>query len=146
MKSLNSFLTEAKSRTFQRREGSHGTTGGFAGYRLQNQNPAIGWFATKANMAFGWGIFNLDAGDLHWFRKEKASTKNVYRVASDKGTSVVKLNLKTGTVAWLNDEASANDRIKWDRAVKYNRLMIDNEARSFSGFGVKKDEYQTDYG
>lgn len=102
------------------------------------QKNIIGWFANKQNRAFGWVITIPTDFDLNWLTQKDVDVKNVYRTYSDRGnTSLIRLNAKTGTYAFIdNDHLEKTDEIKFDKAVRYARLVIDDNAKAKSAFGV----------
>ena len=95
-----------------------------------NQRKVVGWFATKYNMAYGWVI--QEASDLD----KKEFGKDVFRIYSDKGTSIAKFDLKKGKVYYLDNEAYEEGKIKFERPFMYDRLLIDNNKKAFKAFGI----------
>jgi len=110
MQNFREFITEQSSKVTFEDEGSyHNDT------VLKNQNP-IGWFATKMNAAAGWLIFELDSADKKWFAEQKKSTKDVFRIATDKQTNLVKIDFKKAKVLWFdNEKYEKTDKISWEK-------------------------------
>ena len=92
---------------------------------VQGKKP-FGWFSNKYNPAFGWVIYELDKNDTSWLKREGVNVKDVYRVASDKGTSIVKFNFSTGTYAFLDNKyLEDTDEVRFDKAVKAKLIILD---------------------
>ena len=119
-------------------------TGGFGHFGNTmdfSQKEPIGFMANKHNMAVGWSIFELDKYDIKELKNSKLSTKNMYRVASDKGTSIVRLNLKTARMTWIDTQANLDTGVMslektsstWDR-------LVVNIGDNYKIFGIKKDK------
>jgi len=90
----------------------------------------IGWFSNKSNPAFGWVIHKLDSHDISWLRSKSINPKGIYRVASEHGsrvnTSLIKLNFKTGTYAFLDNKyLEDTDEIRFDKMVKAKKIVLD---------------------
>ncbi len=88
----------------------------------------IGWFANKYNSAAGWTINELSAYDKDWIESQGFSTANVYRTVNcASGTeSITRFNFETGTYAFMDSgHLTETDKIKFDRAVRYNRAFLD---------------------
>ena len=116
-------------------------TGGFGSFGNTmdfSKREPIAFLANKDNLAVGWSVFPLDKGDIDYLRASKMSTANVYRLASDKGTTLAKLNLKTARMFWGDDNATADsDKMTFEkRAVTWDRLIIPNKHHKV--FGIKK--------
>jgi len=112
---------------------------GFAGNTMDfSKREPIAFLANKNNLAVGWSVFQLDKGDIDYLRASKMSTANVYRLASDKGTTLAKLNLKTARMFWGDNEATADSDVMTfeKRAVTWDRLIIGN--KHYKIFGIKK--------
>ena len=97
-----------------------------------NESTPIGWYSNIYNSAFGWGIFELSDYDKQWLINEGVDFWKtgivIYRVASDKGTSIVKFNLYTGTHAHIDNEHYENtDRVRFEKMTAYKKLVFDNE-------------------
>lgn len=142
-KTLKALLSEAKikldaRKVYVRPSGNNSDTQNFTIYK---QDTPIGWFANKHNMADGWAIFPLSIYDLEMLKESGVSPNMVYRVASDKGTTIVKINLKTNRMVWSDDKKFAEtDKIFWEkRWVTWDRLAIDNNARAFKAFNTDGD-------
>lgn len=140
MKTLNTLLSEGKiklnpAKTILRDSGR--TTADYFAYK----GSPIGWFANKTNMAVGWAVYPLDKADLAWFKAEKESTDNVFRVASEKGTSLVKINLKSNRMKWFDNKTyTETDKISWDKQwYSWDRMIIDNNARALKAFNTDGD-------
>lgn len=139
MKTLPEFLNEARIKIDPKkvyirdseRPDTHNDT-------VYKQDQPIGWFANRHNMAFGWAIFPLSSYDKEMMRDSGMKTDMVYRVASDKGTTIVKINLKSNRMVWSDDKKFAEtDKIVWEkRWVTWDRLAIDNNARAFKAFNI----------
>lgn len=86
----------------------------------------IGWVKTKAQ-PLGMSLYKPDSADIAWFKKENESLDGVYRTyTSNSRTSLVKLNLGTGTIAHFNNEKYLHtDKIHWLTAYKYTKLYVD---------------------
>lgn len=98
----------------------------------------IAWFSNKYNRAAGWNVFALDSSDLKWFKDQGESTKNVFRVATDKGTTLVKINLTTARMLWFDNETYMNtDKISWQkRWMSWETFIIDRTTYAFAAFNT----------
>lgn len=89
----------------------------------------LGWFATVANPAFGWVVYEIDDADKTWFKSQGESMKGVFRTLSGKlnTKSIVKIDLKKGNIYFFNTkEYEDTDQITWEkRPVKFSRFFID---------------------
>lgn len=140
MKTFQQYVNEAYKRVWQTPSDSKNTPWQPNGYKNPS-NPIIGWFSNKHNPAGGWGVFALDKHDKAWFKQKKVSTKNVFRVATDSNTSIVRFNFKTGTVAWLdNDHLLDTDEIKFQKATAYQKFILTKDDRSNKETGMKRQD------
>lgn len=91
----------------------------------------VGWFSNSSNV-FGWLL--LKASD---FDKQEFGD-NVFRTYSDSTntTNIVKLNIKTGTYAFVDSKSYENGTVKFDRMSKYRNLVIDNSSVAFEEFNI----------
>jgi hypothetical protein len=142
MKTYKEFMNEATvKRVWQHTEDNAGRPHIFKGYKDQSKNPAIGWFSNKHNEAAGWGIYPLDANDISWFKKEKEPTKDVFRVATDHTTTLVKFNFSGGTVAWFdNEHLMATDEIRFGKKVAYKKVILAKGPRANKETGLKMND------
>lgn len=85
----------------------------------------IGWFSTKTNI-LGYGIFKLDDWMKNQFIKDKIDLEDVYRISSQIGTTIVKFNFETGTVAFIdNEKIMDEDRYEFARFTPYREVFLD---------------------
>ena len=98
----------------------------------------LGWFSNKYNPR-GWVITKLSSDDKKWVRENGINTNDVFRSFSDNGnTSLVKINTKTGTYAFADNEHLENtDELKFDKASKFTKMYIDNISGVEKEFGIK---------
>ena len=100
----------------------------------------IGWFATKNNMAFGWTLIKPDKNDIAYIKKNGMNPKDIFRSVGFHGTNFVKINLKTGTYAFADNQYELEtDKLKFDKMSKYNRLVVDNykgDGRELKALGI----------
>lgn len=98
----------------------------------------IAWFSNKYNRAAGWSVFALDSSDLKWFKDQGESTKNVFRVATDRGTTLVKINLTTARMLWFDNDTYINtDKISWEKQwVSWEHFIIDRTTYAFAAFNT----------
>ena len=91
----------------------------------------IGWFATVYNPAVGHSIYALTDYEKAEFGDD------AFRQATEKGTSIVKFNLKTGMV-WFSETGDDYNEgeLKYQRPVAYRKLYIDNTPTAFAAFGI----------
>ena len=91
----------------------------------------VGWFSNSSNV-FGWLL--LKASD---FDKQEFGD-NVFRTYSDSTntTNIIKLNIKTGTYAFVDSRSYENGTVKFDRMSKYRSLVIDNSDVAFNEFNI----------
>ncbi len=95
-----------------------------------NQDKVIGWFATKNNMAVGYTVQELSE-----FDKKEFTGKGVFRIYSNTGTSIVKINLQKGKVYFLdNEHYLETDKIKWLSPMSYHRLFVDDTPQAMRGW------------
>ena len=123
------FVVNGLKRVSVRAKGRTTTTNSNDFGTFNNNNfEVVGWFATKNNMAYGWGIYKLDKHDIKWLKESGLKDlKGVMRTASDKGTSIAKFNLEKGTYAFVDNEHFENtDLIKFEKMSPYNRLLVDD--------------------
>lgn len=122
-------------RVWQQPPDSTGTPYHPRGYK-NSSNAPIGWFTTKHNSAAGWTVFPLDTDDIAWFKQQKEPMKNVFRVATDQSTSIIKFNFATGTYAFLDNEYLLDtDKIKFQKFSPYTKFILtkDNRANKETG-------------
>jgi len=83
----------------------------------------IGFLATKYNLASGYIVSTVTEDEI----KEFGS--GVVRISSEKTltTSIGIINAEKGTVQFLNNDAYLEGNIKFLRAEKYDRLIVDTE-------------------
>lgn len=93
----------------------------------------VGWFSTSRNPALGHSLFILTPEDKAEFGND------AFRQATSKGTSIVKLNLKTGTVSFLDNDAYENGNIKYLPASAYRKLYIDGSPKARKAFGIAEE-------
>ena len=87
----------------------------------------VGWFSNSRNPA-GWALFKLDNYDVSWLKKELPNLDNVFRSSTDKSTSIIKINAKTGTYGFVdNRHYQDTDEFKFEKASPYQRLIIDDQ-------------------
>lgn len=89
----------------------------------------IGWFATKHNMSWGWSLYELEEFDKKWMPAAGFDIKNCYRIGGERhgNTSIVRINIKTGTVAFMDSGIHPDPKkgeYWFDRAFRYNRLLV----------------------
>lgn len=91
----------------------------------------VGWFSNSSNV-FGWLL--LKASD---FDKQEFGD-NIFRTYSDSTntTNIIKLNIKTGTYAFVNSKSYENGTVKFDKMSKYRSLVIDNSSVAFEEFNI----------
>lgn len=91
----------------------------------------VGWFSNSSNV-FGWLL--LKASD---FDKQEFGD-NVFRTYSDSTntTNIIKLNIKTGTYAFVDSKSYENGIVEFDRMSKYRNLVIDNSDVAFDEFNI----------
>lgn len=118
-------------RVWQTASDSKGVPHEFKGYKHGGKNPIIAWFSNKHNQAAGWGIYAPDADDKAWFKSKGESLKNVFRVATDQTTSLVRFNFKGGTVAWFDNEHLLDtDEIRFMKATPYSKVILTKDQRA----------------
>ncbi len=110
-----------------------GSTARMRGYKGE----PIGWFSTNLNPA-GFALYPLDETDKWWFKSQKQSTENVFRVATDISTNLVKINLAKNRVTFFDDETYVNtDKITWEkRSYTWKILAIDATQRAYDALNV----------
>ena len=96
----------------------------------------LGWFNNKYNVADGWVIVSLDDFEREMLENASIDHSNVYRVMVDDRTSLCRINPKTETYAFLdNQELMENDTYRFERAEKYRSLYFDGENELYSKLG-----------
>ena len=138
MKTLKALLSEGKIKLNPAKTIVRGVGGKTDKMSTYSGSDPIGWFSNKHNKAVGWAIYPLDKGDLKWFKDSKESTDMVFRVASDKGTSIVKINLKSNRILWFDNAKYVDtDKITWEkRWWAWDTLLIDNNTRAMNAFNT----------
>ena len=85
----------------------------------------IGWLRTKHN-PMGWVVSSLDNDDKIWLETINVNSKNVYRISSDRGTTLAKIRTKTGMIAFANNShLEETDELIFDRFSAYSELFVD---------------------
>ncbi len=85
-----------------------------------SQSAVLGWFATRANMAQGYIIQELNS-------IEQKEFGDAFRIIGIKGTTIAKFNLKKGVVYFLDNEVYAETtKIKYQTPMAFHRLFIDD--------------------
>lgn len=135
MKTYEQLVTEGaqsvKAGKVEFRDAGH-TTSDVRGYKGE----PIGWFSTNQNPG-GFVVFPLDATDLAWFKEQGESTKNVFRIATDIQTNLVKMNLAKNRVTFFDNETYMNtDKITWEKRSYTWNLFIDATTRAYDAFNV----------
>ena len=92
----------------------------------------IGWFATKANMAAGYTIYQATAHDKKEFGKD---VFRIYNISKDIA-GIVKFNLKKGTMKFIDAKAYEEGNVKFLSAMPYDRIRIDNHMKAFKAFNI----------
>ena len=88
----------------------------------------IGAVATK-KLTAGVTISTLTPFDQKWLSGDGIDTSNVFRVNTQNVSTVVKLNLESGTIAWFDNEYYMNtDKAKFSKAVPYTTVWVDENA------------------
>lgn len=107
-----------------RRDEKHSTTPN------QNEKP-FGWFATKENMAAGWTLTFLTEFEKDWLSNAGVGDMpmdRIFRITSEKGTTLARFNFKAGTVSFFdNAYLCETDIPRFQRPQPYNRVFIDHE-------------------
>lgn len=85
-----------------------------------NEHNVIGWLSNIHNPALGWSIHRLTPSEEAEFGCE-----NVYRSYSCRTDSTNIIKIENGKYAFLNSEAYGNGIVKFERAAKYLRFMVD---------------------
>lgn len=130
MKTFSQFTTHINESAFnsrvQIRDDDHGTSN--HSVPSEYKKDVVGWFSNKYN-AGGWVLTKLSPYDAKWLRSNGVSTKSVFRTYTDTdNTSIVKINAKTGTYAFLDNEYLENkDEVRFEKSSKFTKLYIDNE-------------------
>lgn len=138
MKNLQTFMSEAWKKPKVFLQGSGGRA--YTGYHYKGSHP-IGWYSNKFNLAAGWGVFVLDSSDQKWLRDKKVKVKNLFRVSTDQTTSIVRLNMQKGTVAWMDNEYLMDtDKVRFKKASAFKQFVVINDSRSVKALGLKVDD------
>ena len=116
-------------------------SGGVGVINMSKKTP-IGFIATKDNLAEGWNIYPLDASDKMFLKKSNISQDGVYRIASNKNITLVKLNLKTARMWWADNEAiEEEDKLVFEkRPTTWDRIVVDSDY--IKEFNIKKKGQQ----
>jgi len=91
----------------------------------------VGWFSNSSN-AFGWLLLKASDFDKQEFGDD------VFRTYSDNTntTNIIKLNIKTGTYAFIKSKSYEDGTVEFDRMSKYRSLTIDNSDVAFTEFNI----------
>ena len=73
--------------------------------------------------------------EMDEFDKKEFGEHGVYRLLSSKGTTIVKLDLVKGKIAFLDSEAYAEGTLKFERPFIYEILFIDG-TENFKTFNI----------
>jgi len=126
MKKFDELITEINSARLKRVQfrGGGATTSPISNQMVKGS--LIGWFSTKQNPAFGFNIHSLEREDVKWLKSMKVDVSDLYRIVTDKNTTIVKLNLGKGTVAFAdNKHLEDTDEFKLEKATPYSKLFVD---------------------
>ena len=125
MKSFKEFLNEEKYTT--RPAGKVTNLDGYKGN--PKKSDIIGWFSNKYNKAVGWGIGKLSSAEKKEFNP--TGEKGIYRAYGEKGTSIIKIDVKTGKYAFIDNKKYEDGDIKFERMAKYSELYIDDKCEKY---------------
>lgn len=91
----------------------------------------IGWFCNSSNV-FGWLLLKASDFDKQEFGND------VFRTYSSgtNTTNIIKLNIKTGTYAFIKSKSYEDGVVEFDRMSKYRNLTIDNSSVAFEEFNI----------
>jgi hypothetical protein len=80
---------------------------------------------THSTKNIGRYIYALDAGAKAWSK----GMKGLYHIGSNIGPEkpVVKIDLKSETIAFMSEKGKENDTPEFDRPFKFDRLIIQDE-------------------
>jgi hypothetical protein len=92
----------------------------------------IGWFSTNHNPADGWLVYDTTDAEKAEFGEY---VKRTYSARTE-STSLVRFNLETGTYAFIDNEAYTEGEIKFDRATRYRKLIIENTVDASVAFRI----------
>ena len=127
MKTFKHYLNEAN---YTIREKDRSTSiHGLENYNIKEED-VVGWFSNKYNPAAGWVLTKLTPFEQKEFNPK--NVKGIFRSYTDKGTSIVKVDAKTGKYSFLDNEKYENDsKIKFERMAKAKVFMIDYGKEQF---------------
>ena len=103
----------------------------YKNYGLKHDD-CIAWFANKYNKALGWIIYKASDFDKREFGKD------IFRTYSEQTNtvSIIKLNIFTGTYAFIDNEAYVEGDIIFDRMSKYDRIVIEPTQVAYDEFNI----------
>lgn len=100
-------------------------------YGFRNED-IIGWFATTHNIASGWLILRSSNEDKREFGEQAFRS-----ISAHHGTmSIIKINLRTGTYAFLDNKAYEEGQVVFQRLAAYDRLIIEPTNIAFEEFNI----------
>lgn len=91
----------------------------------------IGWFCNSSNV-FGWLLLKASDFDKQEFGND------VFRTYSceTNTTNIIRLNIKTGTYAFIKSKSYEEGIVEFDKMSKYRNLTIDNSSVAFEEFNI----------
>ena len=91
----------------------------------------VGWFCNSSNI-LGWLLLKASDFDKQEFGND------VFRTYSCRTntTNIIKLNIKTGTYAFIKSKSYEDGVVEFDRMSKYRSLTIDNSSAAFEEFNI----------
>lgn len=94
----------------------------------------IGWFANKYNPAHGWTVAVLDEVDEQWMEDHglgnsiggRFDINGIYRITSEKGTSIAWFDFDKGWVRFFDNETYVNTDVpSFQRWSAFDRFFFD---------------------
>lgn len=90
-----------------------------------DHNNVIGWVSNKYNPAYGWSIH-------HTTKSEKAEFgTDAVRLLSGSSihhTTIVRLNLTTGTLSFIDNALYLEGKVSFGKATAYTKVIIDQQS------------------
>jgi 1-deoxy-D-xylulose 5-phosphate reductoisomerase len=105
-----------------RENGSISSTVEEYSHSMADKSSVAGFIATKANIAEGYVIYLPTKEELSEFGKD------ALRVVWSKGTTIVKVDAKKGKIYFLDNSAYEDGKVKYQSAMAYDRLVIDDSS------------------
>lgn len=91
----------------------------------------IGWMNNSHNIGGGWSVHKATE------EEKKEFGRNAVRIHSDKGTTIAKIYLTSGSFSVVDNEAYEAGELKFDKPTPYRMVLVD-KVEFLTDFGGKR--------